>query len=167
MKPVNAGRHFATAEQDLVVFVIGMRINKPWKIRQWFPVARSMGPMQREVLENGDLGCLHIENWFGRTTVSLQYWKDFESLEAYAKAADHLHLPAWRAFNKAVRDNGNVGIWHETYTIRAGGAEAVYANMPSFGLGAATGTPKPDASMQSAAQRLGRSDIADHPVEPY
>ena len=30
------------------------------------------------------------------------------------------------------------GIWHETYLVRAGEYEAVYGNMPTFGLAAAS-----------------------------
>lgn len=37
-------------------------------------------------------------------------------------------------FNKAVNDSGDVGIWHETYQVQAGRFEAVYGNMPTFGL---------------------------------
>ncbi len=29
------------------------------------------------------------------------------------------------------------GIWHETYLVRAGEYEAIYGNMPPFGLGKA------------------------------
>ncbi|CAM5694173.1 hypothetical protein SANTM175S_00904 [Streptomyces antimycoticus] len=33
---------------------------------------------------------------------------------------------------------GKVGFWHETYAVPAGAHEAVYVNMPAFGLGKAT-----------------------------
>src|SRR5205807_10318883 len=45
------------------------------------------------------------------------------------------HLPAWREFNRRVGSNGDVGIWHETYSVPAGHYEAIYNNMPAFGLG--------------------------------
>ena len=47
-----------------------------------------------------------------------------------------------KAFNRNVGDNGTVGIWHETYQVAPGKYEAVYVNMPRFGLGVA-GTPEP------------------------
>jgi hypothetical protein len=33
---------------------------------------------------------------------------------------------------------GHVGIWYETYAVPAGSYESIYADMPPFGLGAAT-----------------------------
>ncbi len=33
------------------------------------------------------------------------------------------------------------GIWHETYLVRAGEYEAIYGNMPPFGLGAGAARP--------------------------
>ena len=36
-------------EGDFVVFLIGMRINKFWKIHQWLPVARAMPRMPDEL----------------------------------------------------------------------------------------------------------------------
>ncbi|MEO6577136.1 MAG: DUF4188 domain-containing protein, partial [Polyangiaceae bacterium] len=62
------------------------------------------------------------------------YWRSEAHLLAYAKSRTAKHLPAWRAFNKAVGTNGDVGIWHETYKSRPGDFENVYVNMPSFGL---------------------------------
>ena len=109
---VHDGRFTADFDGDFVVFLIGLRINKPWKFWQWVPVARRMRPMQRELLGNPDLGCLGIQNFAGRTTVSVQYWRSFEDLDRYARDPDLAHLQPWRAFNKKVSDSGDVGIWH-------------------------------------------------------
>ena len=48
------------------------------------------------------------------------------------------HLPAWKKWNKASRESGAVGIWHETYKVHAGEYEVVYGNMPRHGLATAT-----------------------------
>jgi hypothetical protein len=69
------------------------------------------------------------------TTLMVQYWRSFEDLAVYAGNRDAVHLPAWREFNRQVGSNGDVGIWHETYRIPVGHYEAVYNNMPAFGLG--------------------------------
>jgi hypothetical protein len=120
-------------DHDFVVFLIGMRINKPWKIRSWWRAFQPMRPMLKELDANPQLGCLGYTFGF---PVIIQYWKSFEHLEAYAKAADHLHLPAWKAFNRQVANSrGDVGIWHETYFVPAGHYEAVYSGMPPSGLG--------------------------------
>ena len=41
-----------------MVFLIGMRINKPWKIHKWLPVAQAMSSMLNELYRNPDLGLL-------------------------------------------------------------------------------------------------------------
>jgi Monooxygenase af470-like len=35
----------AEVERDLVVFLIGMHINKPWKLHKWLPVFLAMPKM--------------------------------------------------------------------------------------------------------------------------
>jgi hypothetical protein len=122
-------------EGDFVVFLIGFRINKPWKLHKWVPVMMAMPPMLRELEANPDLGLLGHHLFVGRTSLVVQYWRSTEQLLAYAKSRDAAHLPAWRAFNKRVGTSGDVGIWHETYRVRAGDYESIYVNMPAYGLG--------------------------------
>ncbi len=133
MAKIFAARMTAELDGDFVVFVIGMRINKPWKVHKWLPVFLAMPRMLKEVAARPDCGYLgHIQ--FGLTSV--QYWRSFEHLEAYARSQDHQHWPAWVAFNKRTAANrGDVGIWHETFRVRAGEYEAVYSGMPAHGLG--------------------------------
>ncbi len=45
------------------------------------------------------------------------------------------------------------GIWHETYLVRAGEYEAIYGNMPPFGLGKA-GRLVPLAEAKTARDRF-------------
>ena len=122
----------SVVEGDFVVFLIGMRINRWWKIHKWLPVVKAMPGMLKELSANPDSGFLGAESSLG---LIVQYWKSFDHLEAYAKNRDALHFPAWKAFNKNIRSNGDVGIWHETYQVRAGEYECIYNNMPRFGLG--------------------------------
>lgn len=119
-------------EGDFVVFIIGMRINRPWKIHKWLPVAAAMPKMLKELSKKPESGFLGAENGL---SLIVQYWRSFEHLEAYAKDANSLHFPAWVNFNKKVRSSGDVGIWHETYLVRSGEYECIYNNMPPYGLG--------------------------------
>ena len=160
------GRYSAQIEGDFVVFLIGARINSLLKVHTFLPVGRAMTRMQQEVLADPEMGCLHIENWFGRTSLSLQYWRSFEHLEAYARSASAEHLPAWRDFNKKIRDNGNVGIWHETFKVRDGEYEAIYGNMHRFGLGGAGDHHKLGVD-STAANRSGTRADDKAPVEAY
>lgn len=120
---------------DFVVFLIGMRFNRWWKVHQWFRVASSMPRMLRELESKPELGYLGGESWFARTSIMVQYWRSLDALMAYAKMREAEHMPAWRSFNKLVGTSGDVGIWHETYRVRPGDYESVYVNMMPFGLG--------------------------------
>lgn len=135
---IHPGRFTARIEGDFVVFVIGMRINKLWKIHRWAPVAAAMGPMLRELFTHPEKGLLAVQTgWAGRTITLVQHWRSFEQLEAFARDRDDPHLEAWRAFNRAIGTSGDVGVFHETYRVAAGAYEAVYSNMPVQGLAVA------------------------------
>jgi len=145
----------AEVDGGFVVFLIGARINRPWKVWKWWPVATAMPRMLAELARQPELGLLHARNMFSfPDAMVIQYWKSFEALEAYAKARDKAHLPAWQAFNKAVGSNGDVGIWHETYIVEPGKYETIYNNMPPFGLGLAGRLVDAVGARQAARQRV-------------
>ena len=133
MAQVIPNRMTAEIDGDFVVFLIGMRINKPWKIHKWLPVFLAMPRMLKELEGHAESGFLgHIFS----LGVIVQYWRSFEQLEAYARNKDQEHWPAWMAFNEKIGNSrGDVGIWHETYQAHAGEYETVYSGMPPFGLG--------------------------------
>lgn len=160
------GRYGASIDGEFVLFLIGARINRLRNLLSFLPIGRAMGRMQAELLTDPSHGCLHIENWFGRNTISLQYWRSFEDLECYSRRADAEHVPAWADFNRRIRDNGDLGIWHETYLVSAGRYEAVYANMHRFGL-AAAGEHTKLGKQSTAALRSGTRQTDEPPVEGY
>ena len=153
------GRLTADHSGPLVVFIIGMRINQFWRINKWLPVARAMGPMIAEAMSNPKSGMLGYEFALqGLRTISvIQYWRDFDSLEAYARDRNQLHMPAWKAFNQAVGADGTVGIFHETYHVERGGFETLYGNMPLFGLGKVAGVVPATGSRNEARDRMKTS----------
>jgi hypothetical protein len=75
--------HNASAE-PMVVFLIGMRVNRWWKVQQWLRTALAMPRMLRELAEHPELGLLGAHSWFGRTTIMVSYWKSVDHLFAYA-----------------------------------------------------------------------------------
>jgi len=87
MTPALSGRLTARFEGEVVVFLIGMRVNRLWKVHKWLPVARAMPQMLRELRADPESGLLGFESWVGNPTISLQYWRSFEHLERYAKDA--------------------------------------------------------------------------------
>ncbi len=137
------GRYSSSIEGPFVVFVIGFRVNRLFAIGKWLPVAKAMGPMLKELYTTPALGLLAAHtSIYWRGVMVTQYWRSFDQLVDYAQARNGIHLPAWKAFNRSVGDDGTVGIWHETYQIANGQFESIYVNMPRFGL-ALAGTHEP------------------------
>jgi hypothetical protein len=154
----------ANARGEVVVFLIGMRINRMWAVRRWLPVFTAMPRMLRELAKDKDSGLLShvLLTASPRTYYVVQYWESMEKLYAYAADQDSLHRPAWAAFNRRARKGGShVGIWHETYAVPAGSYESIYFAMPPFGLAAAHGTVPVTARGRTAADRLAYRTPAD------
>lgn len=152
MSRIIAERMTAQIDGDFVVFLIGLRVNKPWMVHKWWPAAMAMPKMIKELEANPELGLLgHVSS----SKLSVQYWRSFDLLEAYAKSKDSNHLPAWKAFNRTIgRSRGDIGIWHETYLVKAGQYECIYSGMPPFGLGAAATLAPAIGSKESARSRI-------------
>lgn len=152
------GRVHAEREDDVVVFLIGMRVNAAWKLHRWLPVFLVAPRMVRELRREPDSGLLGSWGFCSppRTVGFVQYWDSFESLRAYARDSDHLHLEAWGEYNEREAEEGDVGIWHETYRVDADEHESVYNNVGPRGLGAAAGSEVVPAAgwTTSAAGRL-------------
>jgi hypothetical protein len=169
MATINRQRLAADIEGDFAVFLIGMRVNKPWKLHKWLPPFLAMPRMLRELDKDPELGLLGYRQLLANpfSPMVIQYWRSFEHLERFARAKDNTHFPAWVKFNKSVGSNGDVGIWHETYLVKAGQYEAVYNNMPALGLGKASKLVPASGRRESAPGRLGLADpgesAADEP----
>ena len=66
MSSIVTDRVTARIDDQVVVFLIGMRINRLWKVHKWWPVAAAMPRMLRELAGDPDSGFLGVESWFGR-----------------------------------------------------------------------------------------------------
>ncbi len=158
MPKVIPGRFTAEINAEFVVFLIGMRVNNIWAIDKWLPTASAMRPMLatlRQYPEKGFLGQESFYRFLPLEVMLITYWKSFEHLENFARNADDPHLESWRKFNKSIGSDGSVGIWHETFLVRSGQSESVYANMPIFGLAAATQHIPAVGKRETARRRLG------------
>lgn len=155
MAAIRAERLAAQIDGDFVVFLIGAQIRKWWQFRDLIWFSKAMPAMLQELSrlpteETGFLGFQILS-----LTTNVQYWRSFDHLEAYARAPGKAHLPAWAEFNRRYKDRrGDVGIWHETYLVKAGQYEAVYSGMPAFGLGKAAGLVPATGNRENARQRL-------------
>ncbi len=154
MTHVQTGRHTVAAEQEVTVFLIGMRVGRLLRVDKWLPVMTAMPRMLRHLENHPEAGLLNQHAWFGRTSIMLTYWQSAEHLQRFAADADAPHLAPWRDFMKKLSGDPAVGIWHETYTIPVGQREVIYANMPLFGLGKALGSVPVGPGAQTARQRL-------------
>ena len=112
-----------TAYPDLVVIYLGMRVNRLAGAKTLF----GFGPKIAKSVDAQPDGLLLHENFmfsmFPPHAGMRQYWRDFESLERWARSDPHREW--WQRF---LRDSGGTGFWHETYFMR-GGMEAVYDDM--------------------------------------
>ena len=152
----------ADIDGDFVVFIIGARMEWRHPVRTLRDLGgmRGMPYMLKYLSERPETGLLGYE-LHGLTT-NVQYWRSFDHLERYANNADQPHVPALRNYWKRVGKNPRSGIWHETFLVRAGEYECVYANMPPSGLGKASSLITVREG-QSARQRLRRTTRADSP----
>lgn len=155
MAEIISERVCAEVEGDVTVFLIGMRINRVWKVWRWLPVMLEMPKMLDELGRAPEIGLLHSRGLFGlRNVAVLQYWRSAEDLRAYAHSSDRKHLAAWRRFNDRIGTSGDVGIWHETYVVPRGHYETIFVNMPRYGLGLAGALFPAKGGRASAAKRL-------------
>lgn len=136
---------------DMVVIYLGMRVNSMAGIKTLF----GFGPKIARSVDAAPEGLLLHENilfsLFPPHLGMRQYWRDFESLEAWARSEPHR---AW--WQQFLRNAGGTGFWHEAYFMR-GGMEAVYDDM-SRETGFLRFAPVMEArgSMFSARGRAGR-----------
>ncbi len=130
---------------DLVVVYLGYRAKGLKGVRALLRIGRGL----RSLRASPPPGLLAHENmWFGWMHPGFrQYWRDFESLEAFTRAPQHAAW--WRDFARS----GGGGIWHETYRLR-GGMEAIYSGVPGIGFAAFAPERAPVGPFMSARQRV-------------
>ncbi|MBL8160706.1 MAG: DUF4188 domain-containing protein [Anaerolineae bacterium] len=155
MPTVIPGRFTAQRDEPFVVFLIGMRINRFWQFKKWLPVVNAMPKMMQVLLSQPERGLLGSESFmriWPLEIIMISYWRSFDDLEHFARSKDDPHLSAWQDYQRNIAADGTAGVWHETYLIEPGSYECVYANMPVFGLAAAT-THIPAVNQRASARR--------------
>ena len=143
---------------DLVVIYLGMRVNTLTGLK----TVIGFGPQISQSVNAKPEGLLLHENFmfslFPPHAGMRQYWRDFDSLERWARSMPHQAW--WRQF---LRNSGGTGFWHEACFMR-GGMEAVYDDMVKATgfLAFAPARPARGAmfSARGRALRPGSSSIA-------
>jgi hypothetical protein len=136
---------------DLVVIYLGMRVNTLTGIK----TVLGLGPkIFRSVDARPDGLLLHENLLYSPRHIGMrQYWRDFDSLEAWSRSEPHRQW--WQEF---VRDSGGTGFWHEAY-FKRGGMEAVYLGMESpMGMARFAPLQPAQGAMFSARARAGRAE---------
>lgn len=137
--PYTEKRFRADVPPGTVLFLIGMRINRWWNVRQWLPVLAAMPRMLRELYTHPELGFLDASTWWaGRNIMTVQYWRSMDDLMRYATGKDGEHFPAWQRYIKTASASNATGIWHEAYEVQPETSHNIYGNMPPMLMGKAT-----------------------------
>jgi hypothetical protein len=139
-----------SAYPDLVVNYLGLRVNSLKGMRT---AGRLGSAIKKAVAAEPDGMLLHEGFLFSLFPPQLgirQYWRDFESLESWARSLPHQQW--WQDF---MRDPGGTGFWHEIYFMR-GGMEAIYDDMEvPMGFAQFARTREARGALISARKRLG------------
>ncbi len=135
---------------NLVVVYLGMRVNALTGLKTLLgfgpKIAASVQAQPEGLLLHEDL----IYSLFPPHLGMRQYWRDFESLEAWTRSDPHRDW--WKRF---LSNSGGTGFWHETYFIR-GGMEAIYDDLyKPVGLLKFAPSQVARGPMFSARHRLG------------
>src|SRR5690606_33541626 len=150
-----------SAYPDLVVIYLGMRVQSFRGLKTLF----GFGPRIEKAGANRPEGLLHYEtniifSFFPLHVGMRWYWKDFESMERWARSEPHQQW--WREF---LRDSGGTGFWHEVYFMR-GGMEAIYDDLSRpLGFGAFAPIRPARGPAFSARSRLGIGGEVPGPPE--
>ena len=137
-----------SAYPDLLVIFLGMRVEEP----RGLETLQRLGPeIQAAVDEQPDGLLLHESLTFSVEPLHVgmrQYWRDFDSLEAWSLA-----LPHKQWWSDYLRDRGGTSFWHETY-FRRGGFETMYVDVDDpVGLACFAPSSPAKGPMFSARQR--------------
>ena len=159
MRKVNRQTVDLSGYPNLVVVYLGMRVNVLTGLKPLI----GFGPKIENSVASKPDGLLLHENllWglFPPHAGMRQYWRDFESLEAWTRSEPHR---TW--WTNYLRDSGGTAFWHESYS-RRGVFEAIYDDLP-VPIGMMKFAPVKEARgpMFSARARAGMKGEVKSPV---
>jgi hypothetical protein len=144
---------------DLVVIVLGMRVNRMTGLK----TVMGMGPRIERSVKAKPEGLLEHENFvfslFPMHVGMRQYWRDLDSLMKWTRSDPHREW--WKRF---LKDSGGTGFWHETYMMR-GGMEAIYDDVAEpVGFMKFAPVSVARGAMFGAAHRMAAKEQQQEPV---
>lgn len=149
------------AYPNLVVIYLGMRVRALVGIKTLL----GLGPQIDTAGAGRPDGLLHYENNIIYSLFPLHlgmrwYWRDFDSLERWARSEPHRIW--WQNY---LRNSGGTGFWHETYFMR-GGIEAVYVDLDTAPVGLQAFAPGVPARGPMFSARTRLRVPGDTPPQP-
>lgn len=143
------------AMSELCLVRLGIQVKSPGA---WFFARRlraAIADDSRRAIASGT-GLLNSEayaitlNHFG----ILQYWQSFDDLETWAHRPPHSEW--WRSAVERMRLKEDIGIYHETFLVRAADIESISMNCRPVGLetfGAVSQPVGPDTTSRGRLRR--------------
>jgi hypothetical protein len=128
------------SNEDVVVFLIGTRINHPLGVFAPGVKELKFAEMVKDLEEHSDeYGFLGITSWLNssdRTTNSelleICYFRSNEGLQQFAHSP--IHRDNWDWWNRNLKDHPHISIYHETYHVPKGHWESIHVNSHISGL---------------------------------
>ena len=85
----------------------------------------------------------------------LQYWRSFDDLEAWSRRPPHSEW--WRKAVERMRLKHDLGVYHETFLVRAADIESIYMDCRLTGLATFGDLKEPVGPLTTSRGRLGRT----------
>ena len=108
---------------DLVVILLGMQVRTLTGLKTLFGFGPKIAQSAKDQPEGLLLHEFFLWSLFPAHAGIRQYWRDFDSLERWARSEPHRIW--WTSF---LKNSGGTGFWHETFFMR-GGIESVYDDL--------------------------------------
>lgn len=165
--PVLRGRWAAEIDGDFCVFHIGIILNGEIPNKEMDDISKAFDAMHRELEADpekyGFYGSTRYVTSNPRVDGSLtvQYWRSQDHLNAYARERMAKHFPAMVWSAGVMKLSAHVGFWHESFKVHAGEYEGVYVNCPRILLGKAGRVVPAKGQRRTARGRLGVTNGTD------
>lgn len=141
----SAGGAQPPGDSQMVVFLLCARSNHPRGrfAPGWAEIGKYFGDMWRDCAKNrqtnGFLGksstLIATDEDCGNTMCWLSYWRDLDSLQAFANSSVHQKGMVWLT-KIGLKEFPSIGLMHETYHVPQGHWETISLNTRPFGIAA-------------------------------
>ncbi len=150
--------------EELCLIRLGIQARRLAALPYVRRLARAIDQAAAEAIASSG-GLLHSERFLIRWNHFgvLQYWKDFDALEAWSHRSPHSEW--WRGLVDRARTKGDVGVYHETYLVPRRNIESIYLDCQAVGLSAFGTSADSVGALTTGRDRLGRRAASVDPLK--